>query len=257
MRIARQDMDVYSSVEGQRNARPLIVPLRYGAAPMSAGKHMMDYYGLIVANHGEPAYDVSVLTNEIPIGTPKLQLEGSKSTLTKADGETFFGAGIQESPGRAIFGNGLFDEMREHRVAEITVVLTYQDADNRWYNTIGKIERNVSEPGGLSVRYVRQDESKQSNPRQEQEEKERRKQADLVVLTVKTDNGHQRNYTIQTKNHSKKFGIAVKRCGATVSASANQRSGQRERPQSAGMWRQIESFPSISTPEKSWQTVCG
>jgi hypothetical protein len=36
-----------------------------------------------------------------------------------------------------------------------------------------------------------------------QGDEERRKVADSVVLSVKTDNGHQRNYTIQVKNHSK------------------------------------------------------
>jgi hypothetical protein len=160
MRIARQDMDV-ASVEEAR--RPLVIPIWYGAAPPSVGKHMMGHHGLVVANHGEPAYDVSVLTNEIQIGTSKLQLEGNRPTLTKADGDAFFKAGILESPGHGILGNGLFDEMRRHHVAEIIVELIYKDAENRWYKTVGKIERNVSEPGGLSVRYIRREPTKQSN----------------------------------------------------------------------------------------------
>jgi hypothetical protein len=40
---------------------------------------------------------------------------------------------------------------------------------------------------------------------------ERRKLAESVVLTLRTDNGHQRNYTIRIKNHSKEFDIALKR----------------------------------------------
>jgi hypothetical protein len=36
-----------------------------------------------------------------------------------------------------------------------------------------------------------------------QGDEERRKLADSVLLSIKTDNGHQRNYTIQVKNHSK------------------------------------------------------
>jgi len=42
-------------------------------------------------------------------------------------------------------------------------------------------------------------------------ERERQKLAESVVLSIKTDNSHQRNYTIRIKNHSKEFEIAVKR----------------------------------------------
>jgi diguanylate cyclase (GGDEF)-like protein len=42
-------------------------------------------------------------------------------------------------------------------------------------------------------------------------EQERRKLAESVVLSIKTNNGHQRNYTIQIKNHSKEFEVAIKR----------------------------------------------
>lgn len=42
-------------------------------------------------------------------------------------------------------------------------------------------------------------------------EQERRKLADAVVLSIKTNNGQQRNYTVQIKNHSKQFDVAIKR----------------------------------------------
>jgi hypothetical protein len=147
---------VYNS-RREAKLKPLIVPLRYGPSPLLAGKHRMGYHGLIVANHGEPAYDVSILTNEVQIGTSKLKFRDSKSIFTKADGEAFFTASIELSPGSSLFGNGLFDEMRKHHVDSITVELIYKDAENRWYKTISGIERNVSEVGGLSVRYVRQE----------------------------------------------------------------------------------------------------
>jgi len=51
-----------------RGLKPLVVPLRYGPSPPSVGKHTMGHHGLIVANHGEPAYDVSVSTPKIQIG---------------------------------------------------------------------------------------------------------------------------------------------------------------------------------------------
>lgn len=41
-------------------------------------------------------------------------------------------------------------------------------------------------------------------------EGERRKLAESVVVSLRTDNGHQRNYTIRIKNHSKQFDIALK-----------------------------------------------
>jgi len=41
--------------------------------------------------------------------------------------------------------------MRKFKVDEIIVKLIYKDAENRWYETIGKIERDVSVSGGLSV----------------------------------------------------------------------------------------------------------
>src|SRR5229473_5024452 len=40
-------------------------------------------------------------------------------------------------------------------------------------------------------------------------DEERRKMADSVVLSIKTDNGHHRNFTIQVENHSK-FDLDIK-----------------------------------------------
>ena len=137
--------------------RPLVVPLRYGPSPPSAGKHKMGHHGLIVANHGEPAYDVSVSTPKIQIGTSELRFEGSKPVFTKADGDAFFVGTIELAPHYTTLGSGLFEEMRKFQVDEIAVKLIYKDAENRWYETIGKIERDVSVIGGLSVGYVRQE----------------------------------------------------------------------------------------------------
>jgi diguanylate cyclase (GGDEF)-like protein len=51
----------------------------------------------------------------------------------------------------------------------------------------------------------------ESTPTKRLGEQERRKLADSVVLSIKTDNGHQRNYTIRIKNHSKELAVAIKR----------------------------------------------
>ncbi len=58
-------------------------------------------------------------------------------------------------------------------------------------------------------------------------DEERRKMADSVLLSVKTDNGHHRNYTIQVENHSK-LDLQVKRISLwskdqTAKFSDNQR----------------------------------
>lgn len=152
--------------------KPLVIPLRFGPIPLQGhpyqyegrsyrGGYEIGHHGLIVANHGEPAYDVSVSTVEIPIGASKLRFDGSKPTFTKADGDAFFIGTIEVSPHSHIMGSGLFEEMRKHQVNDIIVELVYKDAENHWYKTVGKIERNVSEPGGLSVRYVQQKRAKQ------------------------------------------------------------------------------------------------
>jgi hypothetical protein len=165
--------------------KPLIIPLRYGPSPflkhaykkdgrwfrgdgivysteeILAGKHELGHHGLIVANHGEPAYDVSVSTAKILIGTSTLKFGGSKPVFRKADGDAFFVGTIQFAPHDGTLGSALFEEMRKFKVAEITVKLIYKDAENHWYETIGKIERDVMAVGGLSVRYVRQQRAKQ------------------------------------------------------------------------------------------------
>jgi hypothetical protein len=165
--------------------KPLVVPLRYGPSPLNdsarevggrlykrdgaphsrheilAGRHELGHYGLTVANHGEPAYDVSISTANIPIGTSTLKFQGSKPVFTKTDGDAFFVGTIELAPHSGTLGDALFEEMRKSKVAEITVKLIYKDAENHWYETVGKIERDVSAIGGLTVRYLRQERAKQ------------------------------------------------------------------------------------------------
>ncbi len=154
-----EDVSVYQKF--QPSSKPLVVPLRYGPSPPSAGKHAMGHHGLIVTNHGEPAYDVSVSTPKIQIGTSELNFQGSKPVFTKADGDTFFIGTIELAPHSRTLGDALFEEMRKFHVDEITVKLIYKDAENHWYETIGKIERDVMATGGLLVRYVRQEQARQ------------------------------------------------------------------------------------------------
>lgn len=143
--------------------KPLIIPVRYGAYnPTEAAivKSKIGHHGLVVVNHGEPAYDVAVSTDRISIGEPTLKFQGIRPVLTKADGEEFFIGTIDLAPRSSTFGSALFDEMRKSKVAEITVKLIYKDAENHWYETIGTIERDVMAIGGLTVRYLRRERAK-------------------------------------------------------------------------------------------------
>jgi hypothetical protein len=88
--------------ESRRVGKPLVIPLRYG--PYSATTRTsvingnLGHHGLIVANHGEPAYHVSVSPSTIPIGTSELRFQGSKPVFTKADGDAFFIGTIEVAP---------------------------------------------------------------------------------------------------------------------------------------------------------------
>lgn len=168
----------------EEKSRPLIVPIRYArfddgiqqingrwhkadgtlfsGEDVLRGKHI-GKYGLFVKNDGEAAFDV--VAAEIKIGTSKLLFETDKPRLAKEDGEEFFGAWIELGPDEhtvntSALGSGLFEEMRYKNIAEVPVILTYKDAENHWYKTIGKIERDVMATGGLTVRYVKQERSK-------------------------------------------------------------------------------------------------
>jgi hypothetical protein len=69
--------------------------------------------------------------------------------LTKAASPAFFEAWIQKSSGVTNFGGALRDIMVEENVAEVTVPVTYKDANEQWYLSPAKIERDHT---GLSVR---------------------------------------------------------------------------------------------------------
>jgi hypothetical protein len=168
----------------EERPRPLIVPIRYGrfddgirqingrwvkangtlfsGEDVLLGKHV-GKYGLLVKNDGEAAYDVTV--SEPHLGRSRLRFEADKARLTREDGEEFFGAWIElgaeeHSVNTTVLGSGLFEEMRQQKLREVEVTLTYKDADNRWYKTTGIIQRDASADGGLTVRYVKQERSK-------------------------------------------------------------------------------------------------
>lgn len=136
---------------------PNIVATQYGEAKLGTGIHSHGYpvgdSGLIVVNDGEPGYEIGVYPPFGALnGTSKLHFKNTITRLTKQDGNAQLSAWIEEAPGRAVLGNGLFEFMREKRIASTTVPILYKDARGRWYKTICTIERDVRAAGGLAVK---------------------------------------------------------------------------------------------------------
>lgn len=127
---------------------PKVRALGYGLIP-AKGSH-----GLLIANDGEPAYDISI--PPIQIGSAVLNIECDVPRLAHSTGDVACEAWIETSPNNISTGNSLFEVMRRQAIAEIDVPILYKDEDNRWYRTLSKIGRNVKAQGGLLVRYVEQ-----------------------------------------------------------------------------------------------------
>lgn len=131
---------------------PRVAPVRYGQL-IPGG-----FYGLVLTNeHESVAYDVCVPERKrnIPIGSSRLVFwDRSISRLTKSQ-EALIDAHIELSPRTTMTGDGLHDEMVKNNVIDIEVPILYKDADNHWYETTCKIERDVlsKHAHGITVRY--------------------------------------------------------------------------------------------------------
>jgi hypothetical protein len=140
-------MAVVSSKREQ--LKPRIVPVRYGSLPDRR-------CGLIIANEGEPAYDISVAKSQVLIGAARLKFMPGIARLTKEAGEALLEAWIELSPGKVSMGSDLFDQMRNDGVPAITLNVIYKDGESRWYKSVCKIERDVLAAGGITTRFVGQ-----------------------------------------------------------------------------------------------------
>jgi len=152
---------------------PSVVPVRYGSAPTSPrqingvwckadgtpfsmeevlrAKHMLGYQGLLVANDGDPAYEIYVLSGKIGDSTPTF--ENKIQRLTKNDGEGFFPINIKLAGGGGLLG-GLSEEMRTKNIATLPITICYRSGKRRRYKTTCKIARDVSAIHGLSIEDV-------------------------------------------------------------------------------------------------------
>ena len=135
----------------REKTRPCIVPVRYGQiTPVS-------FHGLIITNeHESVAYDISIpeRQREIPIGSSRLVFwEKNIPRLTKG-AEALIDTHIQLPSRTTLTGNGLHGQMVKNNVVDVCVPIVYKDADNHWYQTTCKIERDFHAEHGLAVRYV-------------------------------------------------------------------------------------------------------
>lgn len=126
--------------------RPLIIPVRYGKNPLNR-------HGLLIRNDGEPAFDVSI--ENAQVGTSTLKFWNDFPGLTKGDGEVLLESYIELSPSNGLSGNGLRDEMIRQAIEAITVDIKYKNANNSWFVTTCKLERDFQY--GIRAGYIGQE----------------------------------------------------------------------------------------------------
>jgi hypothetical protein len=136
--------------------RPKVVPVRFIKPPTQT------FAGLMIANDGEPAYDVSI--SPVQIGTSTLEIEGGYPRLIKNEGEQYCRVWIRKENRGVATGNDLLSEFVSQGLTEISLIIRYKDGDNRWYVTECKLERDVLTSNGIAVKYVSQKLSEQSKP---------------------------------------------------------------------------------------------
>jgi hypothetical protein len=105
--------------------------------------------GFIVANDGEPAYEVSI--SDVQVGTSVVVFEGVCPRMDNRS-STEWRVLIKHDHGGFSTGNSLRDEMRRQGVGEIAVPIRYKDGNGLWYVSHCRIELNASVINGITVR---------------------------------------------------------------------------------------------------------
>lgn len=135
------------NIARQEQATPRIAATRYGEGSMGTGIHSHGYpvgkSGLILVNDGEPAYEIGVYPPNVALGVCKLHFENTIRRLTKEDGEAQLSTWIEQSERSGVLGSGLFEFMRQNKIADTTIPLRYKSSNERWYKTVCRIERDV------------------------------------------------------------------------------------------------------------------
>jgi hypothetical protein len=105
--------------------------------------------GFVVANDGEPAYEVSIAN--VQLGTSVVTFEGICPRMDNRS-STEWRVLIKHDHGGFSTGNSLRDEMRRQGVGEIAVPIRYKDGNGLWYVSHCRIELNASVINGITVR---------------------------------------------------------------------------------------------------------
>jgi hypothetical protein len=125
---------------------PHIVATRYGQASQGTGINSRSYQvgesGLVIANHGEPAYEIGVYLPFAESGPLRLHFSNRITHLKTDDGESQISTWI-DSDKSGFSGNGLFEVMRQFDINRVSIPISYKDIKNRWYRTVCTIDRNV------------------------------------------------------------------------------------------------------------------
>jgi hypothetical protein len=141
----------------QEQSTPHVVGTRYGQAALGTGLNSHGYQvgesGLIVANHGEPAYEIGVYSAFVVFGSFYLHFSNRIVHLRKEDGESQISTWVDSKKQGGFLGGGLFEIMRQHDIDQVKVPVLYKDIKSRWYKTICTIERDVQHSrNGLVVK---------------------------------------------------------------------------------------------------------
>jgi hypothetical protein len=129
--------------------RPRVVPVGYGKPQGRV------WAGLLIANDGEPAYDISI--PPVKLGTSLIEIEPEIHRLTKEDGQKFCKVWIRQEHRGTTTGNDLMTEMINQSISDVRVSIFYNDDEHR-YVTAFRIMRDVSARGlGISVKDYHQD----------------------------------------------------------------------------------------------------
>jgi hypothetical protein len=135
----------------QERVRPCIVPIRYGREPDGR-------CGLVLENDndGKPAYDISIFEKKIAVGSWSLVFWDSPIPRLTKGKEALVESHVDLPSHVGMTGDALHQGMVKHGIVEISVKVRYKDQDNRWYESICRIERDVLASGGLKALFMKQ-----------------------------------------------------------------------------------------------------
>jgi pyrimidine deaminase RibD-like protein len=118
--------------------------------------------GLILANDGEPAYDIFI--PDIQLNQFRIKFVPHFTRLSKEDGSKSCEVSIQNPGGTLFTGEALFDVMRSQNVSAISVQIRFSDSDSYRYVVTCKLQLETVMVGGTAIlrimaRFERQEKS--------------------------------------------------------------------------------------------------